>query len=105
MRGNKQQRPVGHRPLGGHGNHPLRLCVIVKFVPVKLVVFLFFYLGLLPLPQRDHGVEGFHLRISFVFRMILGRIFLFAGFTDLHADGEADVIGVFAHQLLKAPAL
>ena len=103
--GNEQQGFVGHRALGGHRDHPLGLGIVVELVPIEFVIFLFSYFGFLPLPDGDHGIQSLHLAVSFVFRLVVGGTLLFAGLADLHTDGKADVIGVFAHQLLKPPLL
>ena len=77
----------------------------MELVPVELVVLLRLYAGLAPLPDGHHGVQGVHLGVGLVLRLVLRGALLLPCFGDLHADGEADVVGVLAHQLLEPPGL
>ena len=75
----------------------------MELVPIELVQLLRLHAGLGPLPDGDHGVEGLLLLIGLVFGLVLGGVLFFPGLGDLHPDGEADIVGVFAHQLLESP--
>ena len=103
--GDEQQRLVGDGALGGHGDDLLGIGVVVELVPVELVVLLRLHAGLAPLPDGHHGVQGLLFLIRLVIRVVVGAALLPAGLGDLHPDGEADVVGVLAHQLLKPPGL
>ena len=103
--GDEQQRLVGDGALGGHGDDLLGVGVVVELVPVELVVLLRLHTGLAALPDGHHGVEGLLLGVGLVFGLVVGRALLPAGLGDLHPDGEADVVGVLAHQLLEPPGL
>ena len=75
------------------------LGVVHKLFTVEPVVLLVGHILLGPLPQRDHGVEGVNLHITFILRLVLGGFLFLPGFADLHTDGVADIVGVLFHQL------
>ena len=77
----------------------------MELVPVELVVLLRLYIGLAALPDGDHGVEGLLLGVGLVLGLVVGAALLPAGLGDLHPDGEADIVGILAHQLLQFPGL
>ena len=101
--GDEQQGLVGHGTLGGHGDDPLGVREIVELLPIELVIFLRLHVGLFPLPDGDHGVQGLHLHIGYLVRLVGhagGHLFRFR---DRHADGEADVVGILFDQLPELP--
>ena len=103
LAGDEQQRLIGHSAFGGHGNDPLGVLIFMELVPIELVVLLRLYAGLLPLPDRHHGVQGLHLGIGLILRLVVGAALLFPGLGDGHADGEADIVGVFLHKVRQRP--
>ena len=96
--GDEEQGLVGDGALGGDGDHALGRDHLVVALLVELVVLLLRDLALLPLPEGDHGVQGLPLPDILVLRLVVGGALLPAGVGDLHADGEADVVGVLLHE-------
>ena len=103
--GDEQQRLVGDGALGGDHDDPPGIGVVMELVPVELVVLLRLHVGLAPLPDGHHGVQGLLLLVRLVLRVVVGAALLPAGLGDLHPNGEADVVGVLPHQLLEPPGL
>ena len=75
----------------------------MELVPVELVIFLLRDLALGPLPDGHHGVQGLHLGVGLILRLVLRGVLLLPGLGDLHTDGEADIVGILPHQLLELP--
>ena len=77
--GDEEQSLVGDGALGGDGDDLLGIGVVVELIPVELVVLLRRHAALAPLPDGDHGVEGLHLLIGLVLRLVVGAALLAAG--------------------------
>ena len=97
--GDIQQGLEGNLALGAEVDHPQGLVVVVELILIEGVIFFLGHVLLILLPQGDHGVEGGHLGVAFVFGLILGRILLLPGLLHLHADGVADVVGILGDQV------
>ena len=98
----EQQCLIGGRALGAAVDDPRRILVIHEFILVKGVVFLRLDLAFVFAPDRHHAVDGFGLGDGFVFALFaLDRT---AGF-HIHADGVADVVGIFFDQPLQTVAV
>ena len=97
--GDIQQGLKGHLTLGTEMDDPQGLVEVVELIPVEGVVFLFGHVLLVLLPQGYHGVQGLHLGIGFVLRLVLRGILLLPGLLHLHADGVADVVGILGDEV------
>ena len=96
--GDIQQSLEGHGTLGAEVDGTQGLGIVKEFLPVEALVLLLGHVLLVPLPQRHHGVQGLHLLIGLVLRLVLGAVLLQAGLAHLHADGVADIVGILLHQ-------
>ena len=105
----KHQCCKGNCTLYTRMNHLLRLCIIVEFALIELIVFFFCYFRLASLPQRNHGIQRFQFLYSFIFRFSrLIRILVFtfrivhtlAGFHP-HLNRVTDIVGIFLNQTLN----
>ena len=74
------------------------LVVVEELLPVEGIILLLGHVLLCPLPQGDHGVQGLHLGIGLILRLVLRGTLLHPGLGDLHADGIADIVGILADQ-------
>ena len=103
--GDIQQGLVGHRTLGAGVDDGQGVLPVHELLFVEAVVLLVGDLGLGPLPQGDHGVDGLPL----LHRLPLGLVVvpgvlglgLLAVVLHLHDDGVADVVGVLLDELLE----
>ena len=95
---------IGHSPLSTGVDDGQGVLPVAEFLLIEGVVLLRLHLGLLPLPQGDHGVESFPLLDGLPFRfvvlggvsgLVLPPIVLY-----LHDNGIADIVGVFLDKLL-----
>ena len=105
LRGNEQQRLIGHGALDARGDDALRLVEGMGDGLVELLVLLVRHLAARTLPERHHGVDRRHL----VHILVLG-LFGVAALLDparraQHTDGVADVVGIFFHQLIEPIAV
>ncbi len=104
--GHEQQRVVGQRAFRMQRYGARRVGEVVEVRLVELVVFLLGDVGLLALPDGDHGVDGFQLGVAFVFRLVVVARVLglgqFARLGHVHADGIAHVVAVALDEVLQA---
>ena len=99
--GDIQQGLVGDGALGGHGDDAERGGGIAEPLLIELVILLTGDVGLLPLPQGHHAVEGLPRKDLLILGLILGTALLHLGVGHEHLDGEADIIGILLHQLIQ----
>ena len=77
-----------------------RSLVIVEVVLIEFVVFLFCYLVLVFLPERNHGIESFPFLITLSFLACLSVLFaLFLIFRNLHLYRVTDIVGIFLDEI------
>ena len=95
---------VGHRALGAGVDNGQGVLPIAELFLVEGVVLLGLHLGLLPLPQGDHGVDGLPLLDGLPLGLIVVTgvlgLGLLAVVLHLHNNGVADIVGVLFDQLL-----
>ena len=95
---------IGDRPLGAGVDDGEGVLPVAELLLVESVVLLGLDLGLLPLPQGHHRVEGLPLLHRLPLRLVvLGgvlRLVLLAVVLHLHDNGVADIVGVFFDKLL-----
>lgn len=96
---------VVQRPFRVHGNGTGRVFEVVEVGLVELVVLLLGDLGLLALPNGDHGVDGLYLGVALPLRRCrllafrrLGGLHL-AALRHFHLDGVAHVVAVALDEL------
>ena len=83
-----------------------RVFEVEELLLIEIVVFLVGDVLLVLVPDGNHGVERLDLGVGLVLGLlVLLRALFHAALFDLHADGVADVVGVFAHELLQLPGL
>ena len=103
--GDIQHGLIGHRALGAGVDHRQGVLPVHELLLIEGVVLLGGHLGLLPLPQGDHGVDGLpllhRLPLGLVVVPRVGGLLLLAVVLHLHHDGVADVIGVLFDQFLE----
>ena len=96
---------IGHCTLGAGVDHRQGVLPVHELLLIKGVVLLGGHLGLLSLPQGDHGVDGLpllhRLPLGLVVLARVGGLLLLAVVLHLHHDRVADVIRVLFDQLLK----
>ena len=109
--GDEQKRAVGGRALR-FGLHHLRgRCIITEFLFIEIGVFLIRHFLFVALPQGHHAVQRLVLGVALVFRGLVIAVLVFirafdgARFLAQHADGPADIIGIFLHKARKAPVV
>jgi len=106
FRGDEQQRLVCDRALDVRVNDGQRIFKVKEFLFIEIVVFLVGDVLFIPVPDRDHGVERLDLGIGLIFGLVaVFRALLHAALFNRHADGVADIIGIFAHERLQLPCL
>ena len=103
LRRDEQQRLIRHRALGRDGHDRLRRSHVAEALLIELVVLLALDVALLALPQRHHAVDRLPLAHVLKLGLVIGAALLAARVRHLHADGEADIVGVFLHKARQRP--
>ena len=107
--GDIQHGLIGHGALGAGVDDGQGVLPVVELLLVEGVIFLRGDLGLLPLPQRNLGVDGLPLLHRLPLGLIVvpgvGGLGLLAVVLHLHGDGVADIVGVFLDELLELSGL
>ena len=107
-RGNEQKRVVGGGALGFRLYHLCGRGPIAEFLLVEIGVFLIGHFLFVALPQGHHAVQRLVFGVAFIFRRFIVSVFVLicafngARFLAQHADGPADIIGIFLHKARKA---
>ena len=99
---------VVQRALGVHRDGAGRVFEVMEVGLIELVVLFLRNLALLPLPDRNHGVDGLHLGVAFPLGrgrfLALRRLrgLHLAALGDFHLDGVAHVVAVALDELAQA---
>ena len=99
--GDEQQRLVARRALRLLVDDAQGLVVGVEALLVKLFVIRLGNLAFRLFPKRNHAVDGLDLGVGLV--LVLAALF-FARMLERHADGVADIVGIFFDKRFYAVA-